>query len=52
MIYESYDKSLPMGVNGYPIFSSCGFLSKSDASRFLEYYRKYEKVREKLNNEF
>ena len=52
MIYESNDKALPRGINGYPMFSSCGFLSKSDASRFLEVYGKYEKIREKLDKEF
>jgi len=52
MIYESFDKALPRGVNGYPMFTSCGYLSKTDASRFLEYYTKYEKVREKLDKEF
>lgn len=52
MLYESLDKALPTGVNGYPMFISCGFLSKVDAARFLEFYTKYEKVREKLDKEF
>ena len=52
MLYESYDKALPTGINGYPIFGSCGFMSKKDSSRFLECYGKYEKVREQLDNEF
>jgi len=52
MIYESLDKALTRGVNGYPMFTSCGFLSKADAKRFLDYYGKYEAIREKLDKEF
>jgi len=52
MLYESYDKALPTGVNGYPIFASCGFMSKKDAVRFIEYYNKYGKIREELDKEF
>jgi len=52
MLYESYDKALPKGVNGYPIFTSCGFLSKTDATRFLEIYNKYGKIRKELDEEF
>jgi len=52
MLYESYDKALPTGINGYPIFASCGFMSKNDSSRFLDCYGKYQKMREELDKQF
>ncbi len=46
MIFEYMSKALPTGINGYPIFTSCGFLRKEDAQKFINKYKIYE---EKLN---
>ena len=51
-IYESLDKALPMGINGFPIFYSCGILSKKDTDRMFDFYEKYKELQETLENSF
>jgi hypothetical protein len=50
MIYARYraqgrDQTFPRSINGYPIFSSCAFLSKEDTVRVHE---KYNQIKEAL----
>jgi hypothetical protein len=52
MIYEDYSKAGPLSVNGYPMFMSCKIVSIEDTERFLEKYKKYEKMREEFEKEF
>ncbi len=52
LIYEYYDKAMPMGINGYPIFGSCRFLSKEDTEKMFEFYDKYCDMQKKLSEEF
>ena len=52
MVYEEISKALPRSCNGYPIFASCHFLSKSDTKRFVEMYQKYEIKRKEFDKEF
>jgi hypothetical protein len=47
-VYEYYDKAMNMSINGYPIFSSCGFVSKADAGRIREKVKQIKKVIEEL----
>ena len=51
-IYENYDKALPRGINGYPMFGSCGFLTRKDTERMFVFYEKYKELQEQLENEF
>jgi hypothetical protein len=37
-IYEYYDKSTRMQVNGYPTFFSCRHLNKEEYDKMIEYY--------------
>ncbi|MGX5608873.1 hypothetical protein ACWKTZ_21110 [Bacillus cereus] len=43
-LYEEYSKALPRGINGYPMFSSCGYLSKEEFKIFIEHYKKYNEL--------
>lgn len=52
MLYEENSKAGPRGINGYPIFMSCQILSIEDTNRFLDLYKRYEKMREEFENEF
>lgn len=52
MVYEENSKAGPSSINGYPIFMSCIIVSKDDTARFLEMYRKYEKMREEFEKEW
>jgi len=52
MIYEYNDKSMNMSINGFPTFSSCAFLNRKDAKRFIELYSKYEEIHKKITEEF
>lgn len=45
-VYEYYDKSGPRSINGYPIFFSCGFVSKTDAKRIMN---KVSKIKKAIN---
>ena len=36
MVYSNYSEAGPMGINGFPIFFSCGFLSKDDTKIVME----------------
>jgi hypothetical protein len=44
---EGRDQTFPRSINGYPIFSSCAFLSKEDTVRVHE---KYNEIKETLDN--
>ena len=48
MIYEYMDKAMPRGINGYPIFGSCGFLSIDDYERMIVFYKKYKELKEEM----
>lgn len=52
MIYEDHCKAGPGSINGYPMFMSCKIISIEDTKRFLEKYKKYEKMREEFEKEF
>jgi hypothetical protein len=39
-IYEYYDKAMPMGVNGKPIFFSCHTLTKPETKKMFKFYGK------------
>ena len=52
MIYEEFSKAGPRGINGYPTFVSCKIVSIEDTKKFIEMYKKYEKVREDFENEW
>jgi hypothetical protein len=43
-IYEYYDKAGPRGINGYPIFFSCGFVGKNDARKIRDKVIKIKKM--------
>jgi hypothetical protein len=51
-LYEYLDEAGPMGINGFPMFYSCGILSKKDTERMWEFYEKYKELQEKIENEF
>lgn len=44
LIYEYNSKAGPMGINGYPIFSSMNCLTKEETKKMIQYYEKFEKV--------
>ncbi|PGP20977.1 hypothetical protein COA01_15680 [Bacillus cereus] len=43
-LYEEYSKALPRSINGFPMFSSCGCLSKEEFDIFVEYYTKFNEL--------
>jgi hypothetical protein len=51
-VYEYLDKATTTGINGYPIFYSCGILNKKDTERMWEFYEKYKELQENLENSF
>jgi len=51
-IYEYYTESMPRSVNGMPIFSSCRFMSKSDAQKMIDLYNKYKEIQDNINTQF
>lgn len=52
MLFEDNSKAGPRGINGYPMFMSCKILSCDDANKFLDLYKKYEKMREDFEKEW
>lgn len=44
LIFEYYSKVSPMAINGYPIFFSFQYLSKSDTEIVLEKIKKIDEV--------
>lgn len=40
MVFEYYDKALPRGVNGYPMFMSCQLVNTADMKKLMEIYNK------------
>lgn len=46
LMYEYMDKAGPRGVNGYPMFFSCRFLTRSEATEMWSYYNKMKDSRE------
>lgn len=46
MVYSSLSDAGPRSINGYPIFYSMTIVSKEDTIKFIEMYKKYEKMRE------
>jgi len=51
-LYESMDKAAPRGINGFPMFFSCGILNKKDTERMFVFYEKYKELQENLENSF
>lgn len=45
MIVGDPDGKMPMGVNGFPIFSSVYMLKRPDTRRFVEYVERLKKER-------
>lgn len=43
-LYEEYSKAGPRSLNGYPMFMSCGALSKDEFEIFVKYYKQYEEL--------
>ena len=50
LIYEYYDKSGTLSINGNPTFFSANFLDKEDTEKMFEYYETYKSIREKSDN--
>jgi len=44
LIYEYYDKALPRGINGMPMFMSMRVVPKEDMSALIEYVQKYREA--------
>ena len=42
--YEYYTEALPRGINGLPMFMSCGFLIKDEWDIFYKYYQQYKEL--------
>lgn len=42
--YEDYDKALPRGVNGYPMFMSCRILHVNDVPRLTKELTRMEEA--------
>ena len=47
-VFEYYDKAGPRGINGYPIFWSCGTVFESQSEEFAGYLEHYQKQLQKL----
>jgi len=47
-VYEYYNKALPRGVNGLPMFMSCHLLTKQDYLKLREYEDKIRKALESV----
>ena len=43
-VYEYYDKAGPRCINGYPMFFSCGFVSKADAKKIGNKVSRIKKI--------
>jgi len=52
MLYEYHSEAGPRSCNGFPMFMSCKIVSIQETERFLEMYKKYEKMREDFENEW
>lgn len=52
MLYEEYSNAGPRGINGQPIFFSMHIVSREDATKFIEMYNEYVKVREDFEKEW
>lgn len=46
MVYSSLSEAAPRSINGYPIFYSMTIVSKEDTLKFIDMFKKYEKMRE------
>jgi len=44
LVYEYLDKAGPRGINGYPIFMSCRFLTKEDSDKVWKAYEEIEEA--------
>lgn len=40
-LYEEYSKASPTSINGYPVFMSCGILTKDEFAIFHKHYQRY-----------
>jgi hypothetical protein len=47
-VYEYYHRAQERAVNGFPIFSSCGSLTKDELKVFKQFLIRFEEEREKL----
>lgn len=43
-LYEEYSKSMPRSLNGYPMFMSCGYLTKDEYVVFRNHYDNYSEL--------
>lgn len=50
LIYEYYDKAMPRGINGYPIFMSFNLLSKGDTVKMFNFFDDYSEHIKKWNS--
>lgn len=41
-LYEYNSKAGPRSMNGYPMFMSCGYLTKDEWEIFSQYYEQYK----------
>ena len=46
LVYEYVDKAAPRGVNGYPMFFSCRFLTRGEATEMWGYYERMKAAKE------
>ena len=50
LIYEYNDQAGPRGINGYPMFMSCRYLSKKDTNTMFDIYTEYKTLKDKFIN--
>ncbi len=48
LLYEEYSKSIPMSLNGFPIFMSCSMLNKQDAEIVSKKINEYKALKEQF----
>lgn len=51
LVYEYIQKAGPRSVNGYPTFTSCWYLSRTDYTRMMVHYKKIEEAMKGLEPE-
>ena len=50
MVYEYFDKSVPVSINRLPCFFSGRFLNIEDTKKVWDFYYKYKEIREEADN--
>jgi hypothetical protein len=50
-VYEYFSAAGPRGINGYPIFTSCRYLNKSDTKKMFGFFEEYKKLKDGFMSE-